>query len=66
MMMLLILTSNPLLYYYRHKLSGMNMSLSDYDKRTALHLAAAEGHLHCVSFLVEKCNLPLEPSDRRV
>ncbi|BES91719.1 Glutaminase [Nesidiocoris tenuis] len=48
----------------RHKLSGMDMSLSDYDGRTALHLAAAEGHLDCVTFLLEQCNVPHDKKDR--
>ena len=29
----------------------------DYDGRTALHLAAAEGHTHCVQFLVAGCGV---------
>ncbi|XP_046666727.1 glutaminase liver isoform, mitochondrial-like [Homalodisca vitripennis] len=48
----------------RHKVSGMDMSQTDYDKRTALHLAAAEGHLPCVSFLIDQCKLPLNCKDR--
>ncbi|GBP28168.1 Glutaminase kidney isoform, mitochondrial [Eumeta japonica] len=48
----------------RHHLSGMDMTLSDYDGRTALHLAAAEGHLACVDFLLSQCGVPHDPRDR--
>lgn len=48
----------------RYYMSGMDMSLSDYDHRTALHAAAAEGHLHVIEFLLETCNVYHEPRDR--
>jgi len=48
----------------RMSLSGQDMSVADYDGRSALHLAASEGHVDCVRFLIEKCNVPLNPKDR--
>ncbi|XP_065081153.1 glutaminase liver isoform, mitochondrial isoform X2 [Ochlerotatus camptorhynchus] len=48
----------------RHKLSGMDITLSDYDGRTALHLACSEGHLECVKFLIEHCGVSHNVKDR--
>ena len=49
---------------YRFALSGMDMSAGDYDSRTALHLAAAEGHRNVVVLLLEQCKVEAEPKDR--
>ncbi|KAK2158814.1 hypothetical protein LSH36_163g00018 [Paralvinella palmiformis] len=48
----------------RMALAGNNMEAVDYDGRSALHLAAAEGQLECVRFLLEKCKVDANPKDR--
>ena len=35
------------------------MNMGDYDGRTALHLASAEGHLRCVRFLLDVCKVDI-------
>ena len=42
----------------------MNMSERDYDGRTALHVAAAEGQLECVEFLLRHCRVSPSIQDR--
>lgn len=36
----------------------------DYDRRTALHVAASEGHLHICQYLVDEQNVSINRSDR--
>ena len=40
------------------------MSFGDYDKRTPLHLAAAEGYAEVVKFLITECKVDAEVEDR--
>nr|XP_048725691.1 glutaminase kidney isoform, mitochondrial isoform X2 [Caretta caretta] len=48
----------------RFALSGMDMEQRDYDSRTALHVAAAEGHVEVIKFLLEACKVNPFPKDR--
>ena len=43
---------------------GIDPSLGDYDKRTALHLSASEGLLEVVRFLVDEAGAHHSPVDR--
>ncbi|XP_034021943.1 glutaminase kidney isoform, mitochondrial-like isoform X1 [Thalassophryne amazonica] len=49
----------------RSALSSIDMGLRDYDSRTALHIAAAEGHIEVVKFLTETCKVNPFVQDRR-
>ena len=51
-------------YICRLYTNGADMNHGDYDKRTPLHLAAVEGQLDCVRFLLEECKVMECPLDR--
>lgn len=48
----------------RYRMLEMDMGAGDYDGRTALHLSAAEGHVNVVEFLLNSCEVPVDPKDR--
>ncbi|XP_063722185.1 glutaminase liver isoform, mitochondrial-like isoform X3 [Symsagittifera roscoffensis] len=50
--------------FRRFSLQGVDLNQKDYDSRTALHIAASEGHLEVVRFLVERCSVERHPIDR--
>lgn len=45
-------------------MQGCNLELCDYDKRTAMHLAASEGHPEIVKFLLNVAKVKPDPKDR--
>jgi len=45
-------------------LTNIDFDEHDYDKRTPLHLAASEGHVDIVKFLVETVGVDVNPMDR--
>ena len=45
-------------------MQGVDLNASDYDGRTALHVAAAEGQFEVVKFLLHTDNIYANPKDR--
>jgi len=48
----------------KHHAKGDDLDVSDYDGRTALHLAATEGHAAIVRFLLDVATVNSAPVDR--
>jgi ankyrin repeat protein len=43
---------------------GFDINVADYDGRTAMHLAACEGHIHIIQFLVNTAKAKFDVKDR--
>ena len=48
----------------RYFLAGADMNAVDYDGRSALHVAASEGHLEVIKFLMENTGASCLVKDR--
>jgi glutaminase len=51
---------------FRYFLRGFDLNDCDYDNRTALHLAAAEGQVKVIAFLLGKVRVSHSPVDRYI
>lgn len=59
-----LLFSYPLRWFERYFLSGVDLNAVDYDGRSALHVAAAEGHIEVIRFLLENAGADASLRDR--
>lgn len=46
--------------FYSYKAASYDMTVSDYDKRTALHIAVKNNQEHVVEYLLKECGLTEE------
>lgn len=57
-------TFNSSVAFCRYFLSGVDVNAVDYDGRSALHVAAAEGHTDVIRFLLENAGANAALRDR--
>ena len=50
----------------RYLMAGVDLGQCDYDRRTPLHVAAAEGHYDVIEFLLTKAKVAVNPKDRYI
>ena len=57
-------SNKEIFFGFRAWFQGIDLNQGDYDNRTPLHLASAEGHIECVDFLLKLAKVFPKPLDR--